>query len=251
MNLDSIRNYPTGMPIPKLRLKRGHQTEGTSAIKSDENVNRGYYGGSFTGMNGAAAKYSRKVLNDGLNLCRDDTVIAQNLVALILAGVFRPAAIMKLPGKKNEQDKKYAAGHAIASGVIGFIFSCIIMYPFGRAAKKVEKEAAKYLDAQKFEKIFGVKMSEMKNSKAFDNAKSCFNMILDALIFGLLKAKMTIAMIPPILKYGFGLEKSKKSGSKEPPIDLMAKAPANSKKIGFKSFKAAAPNMAEFAGGDK
>ena len=38
----------------------------------------------------------------------------------------------------------------------------------------------------------------------------------DVFIFGIAKAALTIALIPPILKYGFGLEKGKKPEQKQP-----------------------------------
>ena len=79
-----------------------------------------------------------------LTLCDEHTVIAQNLVALVLAAGFRPIAIMSLPGKKDKDDKIYASGHSIASGLIGFGFSSIVMFPLGKAVKKT-KETIRYL----------------------------------------------------------------------------------------------------------
>ena len=51
--------------------------------------------------------------------------------SLIMAGVLRPAAIMALPAK-NEQEQKNkgnAAAHAIASAVIGFAITSTVMKP--------------------------------------------------------------------------------------------------------------------------
>ena len=117
-----------------------------------KNVNRGYYGGSFTGINinRAAAEVlsagnkAGASVKDGwfekiLGLCDNHTVIAQNLVALVLAAGLRPLAIMSLPGKKDKDDKIYASGHSIASGLIGFGFSSIVMYPLGKAASKAKQ----------------------------------------------------------------------------------------------------------------
>ena len=48
---------------------------------------------------------------------------------------------MSLPGKKDKDDKIYASGHAIASGIIGFVFSSIVMSPLDAASKKIKEEA--------------------------------------------------------------------------------------------------------------
>ena len=78
-----------------------------------------------------------------IDLCNDHTVIAQNLVALVLAAGFRPLAIMSLPGKKDKDDKIYASGHSIASGIIGFGFANVVMYPLGKSAKEIYERCRK------------------------------------------------------------------------------------------------------------
>ena len=276
---------------------------------NNENVNRGYYSGSSVSF-GAAAKLSTRILDNLLDACNNHTTIVQNLVALVLALGPRPLAIMSLPGKKNKEDKIYASGHSMASGLIGFGFASIIMYPLGIAAEKVKKndvklvldkidksndvklvtrrlkklsqmpeipekeltaesilEGTKHLDSD-FLKQFGayeeengklVKLTQLnkdtdfqgiykeyniknltkeklkegtryigkkffdnfidydKNGKFiqfnkladFDKVYKCLNMAPDVLLFGILKAMLTVALIPPILKHVFGIEKSK------------------------------------------
>lgn len=275
----------------------------SASVCDDKKLNRGYYGGSFTGinMNRAAASISVADLKGAvksdfkenwfdkmLKLCDKHTVIAQNLVALVLATVFRPAAIMSLPGKKNKDDKIYASGHSIASGVIGFGFSSVVMYPLGQAVAKSKQDVAevaatptlqKYMgkseneilqmldslktedekafkDAvkdlkrldklkekfdvktlseladkikekhnvkeladlenvklfKKFKEIYKVEnLTKLEQSHAFKMVTKFLDMAPDVFIFGLLKAMLTIALIPPILKYGFGVEKNKSS----------------------------------------
>ena len=104
------------------------------------NVNRGYNSGSSVSF-GSAADFSIKTLNKINTLCQKHKTIAQNLVALVLAVGFRPIAIMSLPGKKDKDDKIYASGHSMASGLIGFAFSSIVMYPLGIAAQKLGNES--------------------------------------------------------------------------------------------------------------
>lgn len=288
MNIDSIKNYPTGILIknkPTYGLE--HRDKSKSAELCDKkNVNRGYYGGSFTGLNGAAAGASKGVLNSILDLCDSHTVIAQNLVALILAAGFRPVAIMSLPGKKNKEDKIYASGHSIASGLIGFGFSSIVMYPLGKAVKKTTgaiKNAAtvisllkeKSLDAftqgekeivnklkkrykltdikdiethktfKRLKSVFGVdKLADLDHSKAFKNVTKMLDMAPDVFIFGIAKAMLTVALIPPILKYGFGLEKKKKAAAQPQPQQAAELPPTPPPTM-------AKPEITKFAGGLK
>lgn len=215
------------------------------AVCNREKVNRGYYSGSFTGLNGAAAKVSEGTLDKILKLCEKHTVIAQNLVALVLAGVFRPIAIMSLPGKKNKEDKIYASGHSIASGLIGFGFSSIVMYPIGIAAEKVldsaKNKSGKFL-TDKSKQIYGVKdLAHLGDSKAFDNISRIFKMAPDVLFFGIAKAMLTVALIPPILKYVFGIEKGKKKDAPQQSQENTTPAAQSMQK----------PEMDKFAGGVK
>lgn len=263
MNIDSIKNYPTGVLVkqkPKYGLE--NRQKSTSADLCDKkSVNRGYYSGSFTGLNGAAAKsslgkkisqFTSKSFNKMLTLCDEHTVIAQNLVALVLAAGFRPIAIMSLPGKKDKDDKIYASGHSIASGLIGFGFSSIVMFPLGKAVKKTKETIKNAADAiellktnsqeyskeqleifnklkkkfnisnikdienveriKKFKETYNVKnLTELEHAKSFKLVTKMLDMAPDVFLFGIAKAMLTVALIPPILKYVFGIEKKAKA----------------------------------------
>ena len=355
MNIDSINNYPTGSlaRFTHKGMVRGYK-ESSADMCKNEKLNRGYYSGSFTGinMNRAAATISstaEPILKDNwfdklLKLCDKHTVIAQNLVALVLAATLRPIAIMSLPGKKNKEDKEYAAGHSISSGVIGFAFSSIVMFPLGQAVEKTKrnvseiavspllskdveamlkageadiqdlkaryggdtyyelidsirkksgdvtgdlgkvnsfknlKKQLKYIDKlkelyevktlpelidrlkakynisdlkdlenvplfQKFKKIYKVEnLAKLEQSHAFKMTTKVLDMAPDVFVFGLAKAMLTVALIPPILKYGFGVEKSKK-----PAKEVKPQAPAeNATTVTMQK-----PEIAKFAGGLK
>jgi len=300
MNIDSIKNYPAGS-----HAKLKHRGLGVleSKYKStgmcdNKELNRGYYSGSFTGIGtGAAASVVKPVLKDNwfdnlLKLCDKHTVIAQNLVALVLAAMFRPVAIMSLPGKKNKDDKIYASGHSIASGLIGFGFSSVVMYPLGQAVEKSKqnvtevavapllskntselgKKDLRRIDklkdkfkvetigqlADKIKEKFGVKdlkdlenvelfkkfkeiykvenLAKLEQSQAFKMTTKVLDMAPDVFVFGILKAMLTIALIPPILKYGFGVEKSKPQAQPAAPVQTSTMA---------------RPDMNHFAGGLK
>lgn len=275
-----------------------------------KNVNRGYYGGSFTGINinRAAAEVlsagnkAGASVKDGwfekiLGLCDNHTVIAQNLVALVLAAGLRPLAIMSLPGKKDKDDKIYASGHSIASGLIGFGFSSIVMYPLGKAASKAKqtiqdaataitlckdqvteftkdelkqiKSAKKRFNVEHLDDLkeaiktkYGVSelkdienlkifqklketyqvsdLNSLEHSKIFKNVSKFLEMAPDVFVFGIAKGMLTIALIPPILKYGFGVEKKKKVQPEQQVQNTQASAPIMPK-----------PEMNKFAGGVK
>ena len=257
MNIDSIKTYPSGSAT-KLKRKNTNVLEfrDKSAEMCDKkNVNRGYFSGSFTGTNGAAVKFMDKCLNKVNKLCDDKTVVAQNLVALIMATCFRPIAIMALPDKKkgsdsndkgnNWKNKAKASAHAIASGLVGFGFSSIIMYPLDKGVKKL-KAAAKNFEEGGFDKILTPErvaklkkiyqvddIRTLEKSKIFEKVTKVINMAPDTFVFGIAKACLTIALIPPILKF-FGWDDSKPKKSQAVPLVAAAK-----------------PDMAKFVGGQK
>ncbi|MBQ8460616.1 hypothetical protein IJ541_11035 [bacterium] len=318
MNIDSIKNYPTGSSAKfkhKSRNVLEYKQQSELLCAEGKSVNRGYYGGSFTGINRAAASISQDladvaadVVKDNwfdkiLKLCEKHTVIAQNLVALVLASVFRPAAIMSLPGKKDKEDKMYASGHAIASGVIGFGFSSIVMYPLGQAVEKSKQNVSEVATApflerdlstmenkkeakklarkikklrekfnvnttaelidkikekyhvsdlkdlenvelfKKFKQIYKVEnLTKLEQSHAFKMTTKALDMAPDVFIFGIAKAMLTVALIPPILKYGFGLEKKKK---------VEQASVQNPAQVSMTSSIVEKPEISKFAGGLK
>ena len=243
MNIDSIKNYPALSPLGLGKPKYGleNKSQNGSVDNTGKNVNRGYYG-SFTGKEKAAVSFSHRILDKIIDACNDHTTIVQNLVALVLAVGFRPLAILSLPGKKNKEDKIYASGHSMASGLIGFAFSSIVMYPLGEAAKKIKEHDAKLIQeriaalkdvdlakekvtkeallkdtkilGEKFLDIFGKfndkkELTKLYKKVNFDAVYKGMNMAPDVFVFGVIKAMLTIALIPPILKHVFGIEKSK------------------------------------------
>ncbi len=268
MNIDSIKNYPAGVMSNRHRLKYGTDIEGKSALKDNSGNsvnNRGYYG-SFTGKEKAAENFLQKLAKFGkqkasaalesiIDACSDKTSTVQALVALVLATTLRPLAIMSLPGKKDKDDKIYASGHAIASGLIGFGFTSLLMYPLDKAAKLIKEGDSKII-AERFAKVTEEEVNSKSLTKEhflkdvkilgekflnhfgeFDSAgnliklhkninvdgmEKIINMAPDTIVFGVLKAMLTIALIPPILKYVFGVEKKKKP---EPAIEIAQAKP--------------------------
>ena len=317
INYPVLTNQHRHKSVPE---NSGMSLRGELCKNNNENVNRGYYSGSSVSF-GSAAKLSSRMLDKLLDACNNHTTIVQNLVALVLALGPRPLAIMSLPGKKNKEDKIYASGHSMASGLIGFGFASIIMYPLGKAAEKVKnndvklvldridksnevklvtrrlaklaKESnipAEELTAEKilagtkqlepeflkqfgayeekdgklvrltalnsefdFEKVYkdyniknltkeklkagtryvgekffnnfieydkNGKFLRLNKAADFDKVYKCLNMAPDTFVFGILKAMLTVALIPPILKHVFGLEKGKSKQPAQQPAQV-------------------------------
>jgi len=218
--------------------------EKNSAGVYKNNDNRGYnaaYSGSFTGKSEAAATALKKggILTKNwfssfLSYSYNHNISTSALIALGLAGVLRPATIMALPGKKDKEDKIYASGHSMASGIIGFVASTIITSPFDESIKKVFGDPEKY-KSKKLTKMLRIEKAleqraSLKNAageiintkskqllKNIGKHKGAMEVLVKNVpdwIIAVPRATLTIALIPPILKYVFGVEKKKKP---EPP----------------------------------
>ena len=151
------------------------------------------------------------VFGKSTDIAEDKSVVMQALVSLVVAGILRPATNMAMAGKEDREDSMYAASHAIASAVIGFLVSYTVMKPFDDAFKRFRKKPERFLKGM--EKLFAVdKISQRRlaQSNAYKNVVKTLQFIPDALILGIPKAMLTIALIPPILKYVFGWEKKPK-----------------------------------------
>ena len=241
MKINSIQHDMT--------LKQGNSRLRSESQKFRENnagayENRGYnagYCGSFTGKSEAAATVMKKSglftknwFNKFLTYSYEHNVSTSALVALVLAGVLRPATIMALPGDKDKEDKIYASGHAMASAILGFVASTIITSPLDTSIKKVFGDPAKY-GSKKLTKFARIKDALQKRSELRNSAGELLNKTSKQLYKKMIKHQdtmqtlaknipdwiiavprsiLTIALIPPILKYVFGVEKKKKS---DPP----------------------------------
>lgn len=163
-------------------------------------------------------------LNRILALASSNNIAFSALFALILTGIFRPAAIMTLPcDKKNKDDQKYAAAHSIASGVIGFIVSIIISKPLTDGLNKVLDKPEEYIKGKKGHFTLS-RADAYKQIKTNEAANIWITRGTDILM-AVPKAFITIALIPPILKYIFGYEKKKHANK---PINIQTNYNQNS-----------------------
>lgn len=233
MIIDSIKLHSSGhVAKPKQKDNLGASGQMRESVEKCEKENRGYYGGSFTGMNGAAANsyknlgktFADKIAKSGvfqslLNVFEEKSSVAQALVALVVAGGMRPITNLAMANEKDRDDSIYAASHAIASAVIGFVVSSIVMHPFDTAFRKIKSDPKKYLKG--LEDLFGVKeigKRKLEKSKPYKKLSKAAQMGIDTVFLGIPKAMLTIALIPPILKYVFHMEKGKKNHEVKPEV---------------------------------
>lgn len=247
--LNSYRPDSTGTGAVSLEPRNFKERTG-AGLYAKKNETR-EYSVSFSGnptakvSEVAAKSFGDKILGSKtfgaiLEYAEDHPISCNALFSLVLAGIFRPATIMALPDEisgKNKKDKLNAAAHAVSSGVIGFISSTIIMSPFDAAMKKIKADPAKYLGkgAQKY--LGDLKAKGLTKTPKFKNVEKLIKMGPD-IIIGIPRAWITIALIPPILKYVFGMDpakdkkKEKEMKSEDKDVDMsklqMAGAPVNS-----------------------
>lgn len=154
---------------------------------------------TFSGLSLAEKLCDRKDLLAKLIKAGDNQIVFNSAFALLLTALLRPATICALPGKKNKDDKKYAAAHSVASGVIGFGLAYVFANPISAAVGKLLKAPKDFISAKNASRL-------IKDTDLSSSAKTYLNQIADILISSP-KAILTIAIIPPILKYVFGLQK--------------------------------------------
>lgn len=243
MNIDSIKNYPASV-----RAKAKHKPDKSGVfayhrenyagecVNKNEKLNRGYQSDSQTSIKNGAVTFGSaekpfeklgrtfydkicrsKSFQWGNSLFEENSVIGQALVALIVAGGLRPATNLSMAGKEDKEDSIYAASHAMSSALIGFIVSSIIMAPFGSAFRKIKNSPQNYL--QGLEKLLGVEeigKRKIEKSIAYKKISKIAQFIPDTVVLGIPKAMLTIALIPPILKYVFHMEKGSKKEQSVP-----------------------------------
>lgn len=190
--------------------------------------------------------YKNEGVKKFLKMANNSQAVFSAVFALGLTCVLRPASIMALPGdKKNADDKKYAAAHSISSGVIAYLISLAIFSPVADALKKIEKHPKYFLkDKIKEGSTHGYnnaqKLEYLKDSKMFKSVRTYINMVPET-ILAAPRAVVTIALIPPILKYVFGYQKKSKNNNIQSPLNnealLNFKSNSNTDKKVFQNVK--------------
>ncbi len=226
--LNSYRPDSTGTGAVSLEPRNFKERTG-AGLYAKKNETR-EYSVSFSGnptakvSEVAAKSFGDKILSSKtfgaiLEYAEDHPISCNALFSLVLAGILRPATIMALPDEisgKNKKDKLNAAAHAVSSGVIGFISSTIIMSPFDAAMKKIKADPAKYLGKGAEKYLGDLKAKGLTKTPKFKNVEKLIKMGPD-IVIGIPRAWITIALIPPILKYVFGID-SEKDKKKEKEV---------------------------------
>lgn len=159
---------------------------------------------SFSGFFNAKELCEKNWFKKLLVKAADNQVVFSAGFALLLTGLFRPVTICALPGKKNKDDKKYAAANSIASGVIGFVMAFIFANPVAEAVKKIKDNPKTFMP-----KNFKALTAKTKDAEALKSTVVHYLNQLPDILISSPKAIITIAILPPILKHIFGLEKKK------------------------------------------
>ena len=137
--------------------------------------------------------------NKFLDILADNSLIADALIALGLTTIARPASIYISPTKDPHEKKKnnYQVAHSISTGVLGLATTIAVAEPVKRGVKKVMNNPSKYMknDATYIK----------ENARVFKETAGR----LHQPIFLPLRAALTIAIVPPILKM-LGLSKTVK-----------------------------------------
>lgn len=288
MKINSIKNDFTLKPgIQEAYRNSQHDMKAKGAGLCEKN-NRGYnvaFNGSLPGeLSGAAVNVSKsfgmKSLDWLLEFVKDHNVSGSALMALFLAGALRPATIMALPGKDDKDDKIYASGHSMASGVIGFLASVIATTPWDNGVNKIkdnyrnhyntvldnlkngttnEPEPIKFkfnLFEKKYEKLVELQKKAIKDPALKRECKNYINALeiemknLSDWAIAIPRSMLTIALIPPILKYVFGLEKKKAGDKKETTPAQTQQLQADNTKQKVETAISKLPNaFSDFKGG--
>ena len=259
MKINAIK-YDTTLKQGYSEVHRDPQTfkeRNYAGLCDKNNEDKTKFSGNFTGKSEVAASAFRKMkikdkvmasktFNWLLEFSEAHNVAGSALMALFLAGALRPATIMALPGKKDKEDKIYASGHSMASGVIGFGVSTIVTSPWDQGVKNIMnnykahydkvienvkngvedirsgapelKYKFKLLDSKygrlvELQKQLGEKASKLEAKailKQIDAMQLSMKNVTDWAI-AIPRSILTIALIPPILKYVFGMEKKSKA----------------------------------------
>ena len=259
MKVSLIQNYSNQkqrIPLPDSTPQEFK--EKTSAGLYGKENNTGYnvtFSGGLPGKSGAAAKslgdriLGSKAFDKILTMAEESPIVCNSLFALGLAGILRPATLVAMSGKKDKEDNIYASSHAVSSGIIGFISSIILTTPLNKMVDRIKNadNPEQYLK-EKTVQLLGldktkdakVVKSIMNKGKLFKNMQNLVK-VGSGIILGVPQAMITIALIPPILKYVFGIEKK--------PKGTPAPAMAQSEMANFQKTMHMQKSFQDFRGG--
>lgn len=154
----------------------------------------------------------RKCFEKFCIMAQQNSAVAEAVGALFITCGMRPMAIMAMPQKDVDKNRK-AASHSIASGVTGLVFAKIAYEPFSLAMKKIKSA----MDRGEGKKYLGRAVDYLKEAASSDKVKStingakkkatnwdCFNQLVTygpKVLTASILAAFTVATMPYIDKY--------------------------------------------------
>lgn len=233
INSIDYTNNPYLHDSTKQRLKHKQSAfyENKSDLIKTRDNNEEINSGNFTDKSEVAAlsfkgNHVNKLLGSKnfskfLQYAQDNNMATNAFVALITAGIIRPTLTMAIPGMKDKKDKIYSAAQAVSSGFLGFGVTWVMTKPLDDAFKKVSDDPDKYnvkflSKMKKNIKELGAKAEtasgeELKNLKQQQKTLELLVKNMPEWAICIPRAMLTIALIPLILKYVFGLSKTPKN----------------------------------------
>lgn len=314
MNIQNIKYDYTGRNRYSSEHSKPHsgfKEKWSAGLSGSVDNNEDYsvtFSGSSSESNGATAKSFwnglKKVGMKSFDWLTEFTgnhnVASSALIALFLAGLLRPAITVSLPGKKDKDDKIYAAGHSMASALIGFAFSTILTTPLDSGCKYIMEDAKK-VSAEAFEK-FSKNSDWLEDYKRRNNGKTetrkldkkyFLSIVSDKVdeinklryeyfetkdaklltkiaklekhisgidvtmknvsdwVIAVPRSMLTIALIPPILKYVFHLEKKSKAAKVQEQQPQQSQQPQPQQALQDINIGTQRVSMKDFLGGNK
>ena len=149
-----------------------------------------------------------KIFRGFCDMANKNSAVTEAVGALFITCIMRPAAIMAMPQKDVDKNRK-AASHSIASGVTGLVFAKIAYEPFAAAMKKIKEDmekngGKKYLGkAQEFLTEKGKEVTKNGLTKTITNY-DCFNQFVTygpKVLTASILAAFTVGTMPYIDKY--------------------------------------------------
>jgi len=169
---------------------------------------------NFTGAPAKAAQTTAdKIVNNKYfkgfcEMANKNSAVTEAVGALFITCFMRPAAIMAMPQKDVDKNRK-AASHSIASGVTGLVFAKIAYEPFSAAMAKIKEDmekngGKKYLGkAQEFLSAKGKEVVKNGMKKTVTNY-DCFNQFITygpKVLTASILAAFTVGTMPYIDRY--------------------------------------------------
>ncbi len=198
-----------------------------SFTRKSETAALSFGGGGEPFAKGLFGKIGRSNwFNKALKEMQEHQIAASAGMSLIFASILRPVTLISLPdrkGSKNDKtDKIYASCHSISSGVMGFVASVVLTTPLDQGLKRIqaalENEKLSPEELIKKAKETGKPQQTLADYGATslkglskETRKALYTIVknMPEWFIAVPRAALTIMLIPPILKYVFGIEKKK------------------------------------------